>query len=66
MYGSATVAGHPVPPSAGLVCAVVAGFLGRRPVRNHHIGVRLTHYQENDEPAVRNIRPLRVHHDKAA
>ncbi|MGW2374302.1 DUF2231 domain-containing protein [Kitasatospora sp. NPDC001683] len=52
--------------SAGLVCTVSAGFLGWMLVQNYHIGVRLTHYQESDEPAVQNIRPLRIHHDKAA
>ncbi len=55
----------PALASAGPVRTVGAGYLGWKPVQNHHIGVRLTHYQENDEPGVRNIRPLRIHHDKA-
>ncbi|MEU6969092.1 hypothetical protein AB0A71_15370 [Kitasatospora aureofaciens] len=55
----------PALASAGPVRTVAAGYLGWMPVPNHHIGVRLTHYQENDEPGVRKTRPLRIHHDKA-
>ncbi|MFI9161409.1 hypothetical protein [Kitasatospora aureofaciens] len=55
----------PALASAGPVRTVTAGYLGWKPVRNHHVGVRLTHYQENGEPGVRKIRPLRIHHDRA-
>ncbi|MFF9644921.1 hypothetical protein [Kitasatospora aureofaciens] len=55
----------PALASAGPARTVAAGYLGWMPVQNHHIGVRLTHYQENDEPGVRNIRPLRIHHDQS-
>ncbi|MGF1428244.1 DUF2231 domain-containing protein [Kitasatospora sp. LaBMicrA B282] len=52
--------------SAGLLLTVGAGYLGWTLVQDYHVGVQLTRDQERDEPTVQHLRPLQIHHDRAA
>jgi uncharacterized membrane protein len=52
--------------SAGLLCTVGAGYLGWTLVQDYHVGVQLTRDQERDETTVQHLRPLQIHHDRAA
>ncbi|MDH6141648.1 MULTISPECIES: DUF2231 domain-containing protein [Kitasatospora] len=52
--------------SAGVFCTIGAGYLGWTLVQDYHIGVQLTRDQARDEATVQHLRPLRIHHDKAA